>query len=824
MPTPTTQPQNPRKRTLPITSSTQPTGHDRKRAKLADARSIAVQSTNLDVKTGQLDVNTFISSREFEIKALRNAMYNSKRANNQRAFQSVPRELRRRTASHNVKRVPKRLQARAAHEMQEDNTPTVTSRRRKPTPHMRLRLETAKALRQYSKLPNLKEKLLSKSTQLQKKAGGNDVGDKKLKKPPRGHSKYRKRQKEKTWLPTHIWHAKRAKMVTRWRFRIAETPTEKSFRPTHRASGLRGAVAWDMSYFSTVMVKGPEDELEEVVKGIFGDVKEVTGKLVKAGKRSAQTWVYRLNEYPTGPIAPVTVIWCADANTGKSNQRQFLIRVHPSAFLELWNTLLAASKSLHSVSLEDLRYEIGSIEITGPSATDSLLTILRPISEPPAENSPEAVWNSLKSLTNPSTLPPGALLAFDVSDPRLQFPPRMTADPQPQEEISKRLFETCSSWPLDKTQKPATLFSRDSRAAAIHSRPSQKNINRRKADAAPGTYPEVLPMDPRIPILLFASRRAAKEKGVNGAIGSWTLMLPWKWVMPVCQVTWEHGMGFFPDDFPGTRAGNEEESRKMKERKEVWERKPKAKRIAWESVPLGDGRKGEVGDGFGCDWTFFCKNGEEKEAGNNKDVDDMDIDHPASTTPDIPLALFPPLAMWTVPSSLVQSLLAPSHSLPPLLASLPPQILSKAVFTVKITCFSRGTPSACARIYNIPSSPALKAQWKTLVDPSKSSSNKEKHRSQLPKDHKGFQKRNRNRKPQAGSTEYPACPGEEDLCGFVTTGGFSLKEGCGTGVGALVFGRVFGNVVDGKVRRVERSCVVRDAGCGVARGALWELV
>jgi ribonuclease P/MRP protein subunit POP1 len=40
----------------------------------------------------------------------------------QRAFQDVPRALRRRSASHNVKRVPRRLREKAAKEMISDGT------------------------------------------------------------------------------------------------------------------------------------------------------------------------------------------------------------------------------------------------------------------------------------------------------------------------------------------------------------------------------------------------------------------------------------------------------------------------------------------------------------------------------------------------------------------------------------------------------------------------------------------------------------------------------------------------------------------------------
>ena len=67
--------------------------------------------------SGELDVSSFVKAREYEIKSLEASMGSSKKALTTRAFQQVPRELRRRTASHNVKRVPKRLRARAAKEV-----------------------------------------------------------------------------------------------------------------------------------------------------------------------------------------------------------------------------------------------------------------------------------------------------------------------------------------------------------------------------------------------------------------------------------------------------------------------------------------------------------------------------------------------------------------------------------------------------------------------------------------------------------------------------------------------------------------------------------
>lgn len=93
-------------------------GASRKRAKTFDARTLAVQSADAALSaTGELDVAAYSAARAFEIQALEEGMKRSKNALTTRAFQKVPRSLRRRTASHNVKRVPRRLRARAKREV-----------------------------------------------------------------------------------------------------------------------------------------------------------------------------------------------------------------------------------------------------------------------------------------------------------------------------------------------------------------------------------------------------------------------------------------------------------------------------------------------------------------------------------------------------------------------------------------------------------------------------------------------------------------------------------------------------------------------------------
>ena len=101
------------------------TDKDSKRSKLRDARSILAQTSDKALgKNGELDVPSFIKAREYEIKAMEAGMGASRKVLASRAFQELPKNMRRRTASHNVKRVPKRVRARAEKEVSSHNVAT----------------------------------------------------------------------------------------------------------------------------------------------------------------------------------------------------------------------------------------------------------------------------------------------------------------------------------------------------------------------------------------------------------------------------------------------------------------------------------------------------------------------------------------------------------------------------------------------------------------------------------------------------------------------------------------------------------------------------
>ncbi|KAL9602017.1 MAG: hypothetical protein Q9219_002125 [cf. Caloplaca sp. 3 TL-2023] len=922
-----------KKRKEPPTSINTPhRPRNAKRVKIDDARTILKQTSEEALnQNGELDVSAFVQAREFEIRAMESSMGASKRALSSRAFQQVPNELRRRVASHNVKRVPKRLRSRAMREMKEDNTPTVTSRRRKPTPHMRLRLETAKKLQKL----HVRRKKKSAETKEQKAETGDSEGtgasappvrrQKKntLAKPDKQGSKFRERQKHKCWLPTHVYHAKRAHMTEPkhplWRFAIALSPTEKTYRKTHRAGSLRGCMIWDTSYMSIVQIEGVEASLAGLLRGIGVDEDALTGTSAAKWRKGTRSWHGSVRERDNKQrwITNVDIIWCVQQETpdgdppvssSKKLKRRCFLRIHPSAFLQLWSELLKVAKLQHPpATVEDLRFEIGSLELTGPGSTEALVAALMPTdhTEGSAGEVSAQVWPSLGSITNPACLPANAILDFSISDPRLHYPPRAIKQPT-SDSASDELLQILASWPPDTTTKPPSIFNRTSRFTASRQLPSQKAINRRKSDAMPGDYPAPAPTDPQIPVLLMAT-----HPPTGSGQGSWTLLLPWKCVLPVWyyimhyplstggnprfgglegtrQIAFEQGIPWFPGDYPGTQAGWEWELAERAKRKAEWGKRPKGKRVAWESLDLGLGRKGEIGLGWACDWEYLFNPAPAADAPTAPQATDTDLpanswrppksNEGAPTTADASTAttVSPLPAIHQVPVPLSSSFLTSSMPLHP--------TASRPLATIHLNILSRGHPITCARIYRIPTtSPHSRAQWLVLADsilnPSKKGgkpqntfvstshhSNKvlaalgknESHPSRTEQTALSLLRQSpshlqdTNSMVQPGHPSYPSVPDKEDLIGFVTTGNFDLGQGKASAIGCVAMEKIprlqqsvpatsdlgvsgeeeedqgWREVRDleKKLGRkvVERLCIVRDAGVAVGRLAKWKLI
>lgn len=682
--------------------------------------------------------------------------------------------------------------------MMEDNTPIVTKRRRTPSRKLRLRLDRAKLL------GNLNKK--SKTVRQRKrdaKANANKDDPEthvlvsripRLKKntlaeAPRATVKYKKRQVNKTWLPTHLWHTKRAHMTRPteplWRIAIPLRPTEKSYRPSHRAAGQRGCIAWDCSYMSTVACRGTDSAIQSLLVALGFVPQGLSAALEKKwklGTRFAEGWVHeRDNEKQ--PMAPVKVLFIAKTPTsemssgpattpvldqepgpngavkpnshGRTRTKlscEILIQVHPSAFHQFWSELLKVAKMQKpQVLVEDLRFELGSIEVQGPGSTEALLGVLRPIQEKtPSSTSHTHVWKSLAGLNNPGILPLNALLSFDIVDPRLNHPP--TQIKLPKDPDHSVLNETLVTWPADNTLTSSRLFSHKARFALSNSLPSQKAINRRRALAPPGQNPTTSDKDPQIPVVVLASRAESPSgSSSTSSQGKWTVILPWPCVDLVWrslmyyplssggtprfggleqkqQLAFEQQVPWFPADFPGTEAGKAWDRTESERKFDEWIRRPPKSRFAWDKLDLGLGRIGEIGLGWACDWDFLFQSGNlssktkavqrddrasgtsdqppltqrQRKAAKAKAENEKELaarrrntSSPESEAdvPDITSA--PTVSSYTHLSPLASKSLFTRLSQ----TTLPAR---PALIAIRITFLDRGTPTRGARIYRLP--------------------------------------------------------------------------------------------------------------------------
>ena len=754
-------------------------------------------------------------------------------------------------------------------EMIEDNTPTVKASPRKRSPHMRLRLDTVKRLKSLNKRPDSKRKVEKSSDIESNTAGATDrtkltsrskessirtktprVKKNKLAKPAVPKAKFRRRQLHKAWLPTHLFHAKRAHMTPPkeplWRMAIPLSPTAKSYRPTHRASSIRGAVIWDISYMSTISLAGSQAGLLEVLKDLGVGLDEPPrfwnweAKRWINGCRSWDGWLYHPGSMQRNSIASVKIVWTAlshqnesvDGHTAASttpsamSKRKAIIRIHPSAFLELWEVLLPLAKAKKpSVAVEDLRFEIGSIELVGPSSTEALVGVLKPspiVSDASRDMQDTSnFWSQLFPITDPASLPANAVINMEISDPRLNYQSGLDKKPA-DHESHQRLLKILSDWPPDKAQTISKLFDRGHRIKACRQLPSQRAINRRKTLAGPDVTLESLADDPRIPVMLLTTQTYGSGRA------SWSLLLPWKCVLHVWhtlvyfrlsggrtvnfggleqtrQICLESGTPWFPGDFPGTKAGIRWEELELQKRKAEWEKRPKGKRIEWDSLNLGGDRKGEVGLGWACDWEKLVQIGSEN-------VD-------------------PKPHLHRIPSSIALSMMrsGPSDSEP----TNEPQ----GLVTIKIEMLGRGVPPVCARIYRLPTTdPVSREKWISIAT-NRSTGRKNGGKPPIlgfgqTKDEPAHIRRQHLAasllEPEdvsnPGDKAYPSVPDEHDLIGFVTTGNFTLSEGKGVGVGSILLEKVateLPEISSEKQRKEQHLCIVREAGHSIGRVARW---
>jgi len=538
-------------------------------------------------------VQSFVEARATEMHNMKNMLTNQ--SGHLRVFQTVPRHLRRRAASYNIKRLPVRLRLAAIREAKKDeenNCPRkeVESRRRRRRP--------AKILCDYTR-----------------------------------------RQRKNKWLETHIWHAKRMKMKNFWGYRLALHPSDKSVRGSYKTL-LHSVGIHDSSYISCLQLAG--QSLEQLTKLflLISDPSEPSpaSKRYLDGTRFGTFNLYEAKKYPEGFIANVQFLWkpniTVELNQAQApeqqmeieqeekqkqkdiHQRVIWIWIHPSAFQQAFdhiNHLIQTFAELAGIELKSLQGELNRFEITGPRAHAVFNRIVKVTNENDRKSD---IWKILGALRTSASLPKDAVIGLSVYDPRLNFSGRKMpkrGDPSKDQEqkldtlLGNWLNDMCESSIWDE-QKRKELKDKKLHDSVIDARRAQSSnrgdIPVREGDSQIG----ILLLRKRPPVLIHTSQSMAQQTGKNFKnqhllkgqtprdFGTgWTLILPAGWAIPFWKSLTFSGcrpLGlreqqsesleketlWFPQDYPDCKAHIEYTALNSQELKESFNKKPPAKR------------------------------------------------------------------------------------------------------------------------------------------------------------------------------------------------------------------------------------------------------
>ncbi|KAJ2487395.1 Ribonucleases P/MRP protein subunit pop1 [Coemansia sp. RSA 2050] len=726
-------------------------------------------------KARALDVTGFVEARSFEINALQRSLESAKTLGNARAFQTLPRHLRRRAASHNVKRMPVRLREKAISEMKKS-------------------AQSSKTLGESGKLTN------AKKSNRYKRRRTRSV-----------RAEYELRQAGKRWLETHIWHAKRMHMKEMAGVMVADSPNGRSHRAAYRAA-MEKTFVQDVSFYRTIEVAGSAEDIIRLVGCLVAPQElAIAAPCHVSGSRMASLTLYRAGQYPLAALGPATALWRPPV---EGELRSMWIRVHPCiadpALSELANARSLLQGGQQTLTVDDISSDLVSFELLGNQSTQMLSSILSHTASPKSCGS--SILQAIRTLPNPATLPENVVLALRIHDPRLRFPFKLPmGGGQLMPEQLRQLEDLLLRWPAGAASLSAAgdsdggIWDRATCASDVERRLSEHCINgRRRSQLIPGSKLDPDPsIDVTVPLLLIRTGPEAllgsriiktTEQLVDNMAHGWTLLAPKGWGMPLwmalsfagaraqglqerAHIAFEAGLSTFPANWPSTSAYDSWASSIAADEFNKWSRRPPGKRTNYLHMGIESPFSSPFHKLLGMTHSpaaypeitandLQCRIKRLRKISSSKKAaalaltstnDNGDID--MADEPDAGLVT---TGIWLVSgerlSSMVSSLLAAPHReatmaqwASPLVEAIrgyscedPLRLLERALVRVRLICSGRGVPAKNAPIYM------------------------------------------RSGAPLTSSEAVPvgADPKRAALIGYVMTGSFSLARGCSMAIGA----------------------------------------
>uniref|UniRef100_A0A2C9JKD4 Uncharacterized protein n=1 Tax=Biomphalaria glabrata TaxID=6526 RepID=A0A2C9JKD4_BIOGL len=561
------------------------------------------EGVNGAVTINAIKIKAFAENRALEIQALSEVVKNV--GGNHMAFQKLPRHMRRRAMSYNLKRVPRRL-------------------------HSVVRAEIEKT-----------------------KSPGKGPSRKHRRRPKNLLSEYERRKRRVEWLETHIWHAKRFKMLERWGCKLAHHPNDKSGRACYRAVRHHCAMQ-DVSFEHYIQIKG---ERQQILNGLTHLTSQKTGltfaaKLTSHGTREGTLTLYSYDSYPNKAIGSVKFLWQPCFNQDGQDSTLWIC-CHRSSYelvlSEVKKCFETTSQALHSeerietsnVMVTPLKGELVKIRLIGPASNMVLSETLKLYDvagflekddarlQCPSDESLEAgveeddsdykrqwwkgyykkenalnvisdqsqVWEQLIKCHSPGEAPNNCVIGLTVRDPRLLLPPKRT---KVSVINSGNLTTSLPNELFTESVASSALWDATVRNLVKTTKISEHKLNEmRSHNQIPGSTLDLGEMESAIPVILIQRPGAAsmnhQSSVPSGFSSGWDLILPAGWAMAFWIALVYRGArvgGLLearnidllakklstPWDYPDTSSGQDELLGQSKELELKYNRRPPAKR------------------------------------------------------------------------------------------------------------------------------------------------------------------------------------------------------------------------------------------------------
>ncbi|KAJ8966004.1 hypothetical protein NQ314_003782 [Rhamnusium bicolor] len=271
-----------------------------------------------------ITISKFSAARGKEIQIMRKSL--SSTTGTKLAFQKLSTHMRRRAMSHNVKRLPRRLREIHLNQMKKSGIPP---KQKRPS-------------RKYRRRPY------------------NLLSD------------YMRRQRRHRWLDTHIWHAKRFRMIEKWGYKLPLRPCDRAFRACYRAT-VNHCLLQDISYYNCVEIKGNYN----IIVSNFKEITDpnigltIAAKSFAKGSREGKITLFRSD----GSKKAIGIIYFHWKPSQTDNKHVLWIWIHAAYYTETLNTLINCFKlelsyetsyvSKDNIELKELKLELNRFRLTG---------------------------------------------------------------------------------------------------------------------------------------------------------------------------------------------------------------------------------------------------------------------------------------------------------------------------------------------------------------------------------------------------------------------------------------------------------------------------